>query len=107
MAPSSRARQKVGAVVIDDYGRHREDALLTKVGFAEQHGPTVLLFVGVGLIFSGVAAVFAGHQLVAGGMFTTGVVAIVVAVVVSRMVGPFKLFFVSGNLRENDQPPSA
>jgi len=74
-----------------------------KVGFAEKHGPSVLLFVGVCLIVAGVAAVFASHQIIASGMFTTGVVAIVMAVVVSRMVGPFKLFFLSGNLRESDQ----
>jgi hypothetical protein len=74
-----------------------------KVGFAEKHGPTVLLLVGVCLILTGVGAVFTSHQIIAGGMFTTGVVAIIAAVVISRMVGPFRIFFLSGNLRESGQ----
>lgn len=74
-----------------------------KAGFAERHGPTVLLLVGVCLILTGVGAVFTSHQVIAGGMFTTGVVASIAAVVVSRMVGPFKIFFLSGNLRESGQ----
>jgi hypothetical protein len=67
-------------------------------GFAERHGPTVLLFVGVCLILAAIAAVFTNHQLIAGGMSTTGVVAIITAAVLSRMVGPFKLLGLSGSL---------
>ena len=69
-------------------------------GFAERHGPTVLLSVGVGLILAAIAAVFTNHQLIAGGMSTTGMVAIVVAAILGRMEGPFKLLFLSGSLRQ-------
>jgi hypothetical protein len=91
-----------GDVVRSDGGTSPEE-----VDFAERHGPTVLLIVGISLILAGIGAVFANHQLVAGGMFATGVVAIVVAVVVTRMVGPFRLLFLSGNLRPTDRDPSA
>jgi uncharacterized membrane protein YraQ (UPF0718 family) len=69
------------------------------VGFAERHGPTVLLFVGVALILAGLVAVFTTQQIIAGTMLTTGLVAIVMAAVVGRMEGPFRLFFVKGSLR--------
>ena len=69
-----------------------------KAGFAERHGPTVLLAVGVVLVLAGLAAVFAAHQAAAGAMITTGVVAIIAAPVLSRMEGQFKVFFLSGSL---------
>lgn len=67
-------------------------------GFAERHGPTVLLFVGVGLILAGLVVVFTTRQLIAAAMFTTGVVAIVVAALVTRMEGPFRLPLLRGSL---------
>lgn len=72
-------------------------------GFAERHGPTVLLAVGVALVLVGLACVFTGHQVVAGAMCTTGVMAIISAAVLSRMEGKFKVFFLSGNLARSPQ----
>jgi hypothetical protein len=76
---------------------------LPKAEFAERHGPTVLLGVGVVLVLVGLAGVFTGHQVVAGAMCTTGVVAIIAAAVLSRMEGQFKVFFLSGSLARSSQ----
>lgn len=71
---------------------------VTKAGFAERHGPTVLLAVGVVLVLAGLASAFTTHQVASSAMFTTGIVAIVAAPVLSRMEGQFKVLFFSGSL---------
>lgn len=80
-------------------------------GFAEQHGPTVLMIAGAVLIAAAVAAVFTGHQWIAGGMWTTGLIAVAMAAMLSRMEGKFRLFGLSGSLRKandgNDPAPRA
>jgi hypothetical protein len=67
--------------------------------FAERHGPTFLLAAGILLILAGIAAVFTGHQLIAGGMWTTGLLAVAIAAMMSRMEGKFTLLGLSGNLK--------
>lgn len=67
--------------------------------FAERHGPTVLLIAGILLILSAIAAVFTGHQLIACGMSTIGLIAIAMAAMLSRMEGDFSLLGLSGSLR--------
>lgn len=78
-----------------------------KAGFAERHGPTVLLGVGVVLVLAGLAGVFAAHQVAASAMFTTGVVAIIAAAVLGRMEGRFRIFFLSGSLSRSSRRPDA
>jgi len=78
---------------------------LSKPGFAERHGPTVLLAVGVMLVVAGLAGVFTAHQVAASAMFTTGVVAIIAAAILSRMEGRFKVFFLSGSLARSAERP--
>ncbi len=48
---------------------------------------------------AGIVAVFTGHQWIAGGMWTAGLLAVTMAAVLSRMEGPFSLLGLSGNLR--------
>jgi hypothetical protein len=74
--------------------------------FAERNGATVLLFAGGALILAAIAAVFLGHQVVAEAIASTGVIAVVVATVLSRMEGEFKLWGLSGRLRPSVPVPS-
>jgi hypothetical protein len=57
------------------------------------------LIAGILLILSAIAAVFTGHQWIAGGMSTTGLIAIAMAAMMSRMEGKFSLLGLSGSLR--------
>ena len=72
--------------------------------FAERHGSTVLLFAGGLLILSAVATVFTGN-IVGSGLALPGLLALLVAIVLARMEGPFKAFGLSGNLRPLNGPP--
>lgn len=76
---------------------------VSRTGFAERHGPTVLLGIGVVLVLAGLTSVFMAHQVVPGVMVTTGVAAIVAAAVLSRMEGQFKVLFLSGNLAKSSE----
>ena len=78
---------------------------VSEPGFAERHGPTVLLGVGVVLALAGLANVHMAHHIVSGVTVTTGVVAIVAAAVLSRMEGQFKVLFISGNLTRSSERP--
>lgn len=57
------------------------------------------MIAGILLILSAIAAVFTGHQWIAGGMSTTGLIAIAMAAMLSRMEGKFNLLGLSGSLR--------
>jgi len=57
------------------------------------------LIAGIALILAAIAAVFTGHQWIAGGMSTTGLIAIAMAAMLSRMEGKFNLLGLSGSLR--------
>ena len=103
MPNASQAQQRATSALppttSSPVGTLRDSDVVATPAFAERHGPTVLLLVGVVLILASVASAFLGHQLLAGGMSTTGFLAIVVGAVLGRMEGPFKLFGLSGSLR--------
>jgi hypothetical protein len=67
-------------------------------GFADEHGPTVLLVAGAVLIGAGIAAVFANHLWVAPGMWMSGLIAIAVAAMLRRMTGPIVMPGLSATL---------
>lgn len=75
--------------------------------FAERNGATVLLSGGVLLIVAAVAAVFTGHEMVAAGIAVPGVLAVLIAAILSRMEGPFHFLGMSGHLRPVDSVPVA
>jgi len=65
----------------------------------ERYGSTVLLCVGVALIGASIAAVFTGHQLVAGGLASMGLLVCVASNLIDRMEGAFSLLGFRGCLR--------